>query len=294
VQAVNDPPTFTTASPYSGTEDGSITLSGIVVADIDAADNPMQATLTSRHGDLALPSSCSTTASQPSHRLTTLTSSQGRTVDFTATLAVLNNCLPIVVLTLDANYAGKDFREVTLRVDDLGSGLGSASSLVATGYMTAEVSAVNDPPVAVGPTLLTTPLERGRQMRLQGFQVEDVDVDATWGGLLRVTITVAGSTTTTSCCTVSLPISNGLHFTTGTGGDGAQYEFYEFEGSVGSINTSLKQLYLRAKTGMEYCDQQSTIVVGFNDQGNTGSGGALSVSLTRTIGITCNSELTGT
>jgi len=211
-------------------------------------------------------------------------------LEFTGTLAVLNGCLPLMVFTPDANYNGKDYHMVTLRVDDMGSGHGLASRHVATELLTVDIDAINDAPVAVGPTdNISVGLDRMAPYR--GFSVSDVDYQEGWGALLKITIESVAQELTTSGFTFYLGNTNGCSFSEGTPGPVAAERFV-IKCAHWNANNALRGIHIIAKDDSAYCNTKSRLVMTVDDQGNTGiSGAALTASVSRDVTITCKSEL---
>ena len=141
---------------------------------------------------------------------------------------------------------------------------GTTSNLAASTIL---VSPVNDAPVEVVP---------GAQgaftnvaLAIPGLAVSDIDAD---GGLETVTLSVAHGTLT-------LPVKAGLTFTTG---DGTADTTMVFKGTLANINAALATLSYTSAASYAGID---TLTFTTNDNGNTGSGGALS-SGAQTVAIT--------
>jgi len=211
-------------------------------------------------------------------------------LEFTGTKTVLNTCLPLLIFSPKLNYNGKDYKEATIRIDDLGSGHGATNNLVATAYLTVDLAAVNDAPVATAPSTDLT-VKAGRVAIYQGFKVEDVDYEENWGSLIKVTIECLGYELNTPGFDLSLAVTNGCHFTEGSVGHGERYERFVFECSHTNIGRAMTALHIFAKTDAKYCDTKSRLKMTFDDQGNTGSGGALTAEVVKEITISCESEL---
>ncbi|MBN2578729.1 MAG: tandem-95 repeat protein [Pirellulales bacterium] len=133
VNPMNDPPVLTLPGPQTTPEDTSLAISGIHVEDLDvnetpSPDNTVQATLSVSHGKLALADG---------------TTSSGRSVTVTGTLAEVNTALSLVVYTPDLNFNGLD--DLIVTANDLGhTGLPGPQS--ASGSVPITVTAVNDAP----------------------------------------------------------------------------------------------------------------------------------------------------
>ncbi len=247
VLAVNDQPTLTLPADTSVSEDTSLAISGIAIADVDAASSALQVTLSVSNGTLTLGDT------------TGLTFSTGDGTDdaslvFTGSLTDINTALATLSYKGDLNYVGTDTLNVT--VNDQGN-TGSGGALQDTGSVDIDVLAVNDQPTLTLPA--DTSVSEDTSLAISGIAIADVDAAS---GALQVTLSVSNGTLT-------LGDTTGLTFSTGDGTDDASLVF---TGSLTDINTALTTLSYQGNLNYVGTD---TLNVTVNDQGNTGSGGAL-------------------
>ncbi|MGB7989486.1 MAG: DUF4347 domain-containing protein, partial [Candidatus Methylophosphatis roskildensis] len=173
----------------------------------------------------------------------------------------------------NANYNGTIANAITFRAWDQTSGSnggtantttngGSTAFSSATDTASLTVNAVNDAPVNSAPTgqytAYNTPLVFSAG---NGNQISVSDVDA-GANPLRVTLTVGQGTLT-------LAATSGLSFSSGANGSATM----TFTGTATAINTALNGSTYTPTTSFRGLD---TLQIVTNDQGNTGSGGALS------------------
>ncbi|MBK7664783.1 MAG: tandem-95 repeat protein [Sterolibacteriaceae bacterium] len=173
----------------------------------------------------------------------------------------------------NANYNGTIANAITFRAWDQTSGSnggtantttngGSTAFSSATDTASLTVNAVNDAPVNSAPTgqytAYNTPLVFSAG---NGNQISVSDVDA-GANPLRVTLTVGQGTLT-------LATTSGLSFSSGANGSATM----TFTGTATAINTALNGSTYTPTTSFRGLD---TLQIVTNDQGNTGSGGALS------------------
>nr|MBD1903447.1 cadherin-like domain-containing protein [Coleofasciculus sp. FACHB-125] len=149
---------------------------------------------------------------------------------------------------------------------------GNGGSVAAT--QSFSLTAVNDAPVLTVPTTQT--VTSNISQIIPGISVTDVDAGTS---SLQVTLSLVNGSATLSS-------TSGLSFTVG---DGDQDTYMTFSGSLSAINTALNNLAYRSNPGY-LGDDSITITV--NDQGNAGSGGALSDS--KAITITAYNVINGT
>ena len=129
-----------------------------------------------------------------------------------------------------------------------------------TAVSTVHVTAVNDAPVEVVPGAQTT--NKDTALSISGLTVSDVDAN---GGTETVTLSVADGT-------ISLASTTGLTFSTGTGTNDTTETF---TGTLSAINNAIASVKYQPKTGYYGSD---TLTFTTNDNGNTGTGGAMSTS----------------
>ena len=176
----------------------------------------------------------------------------------------------------NGNFSGAD--SFTYRVTDNGGlafgGNDGTSPLNPTVTVTISVSPVNDAPVNGIPAAQTTSEDTAKVFNLaNGNLISLADIDA-GGSTVQVTLTGANGT-------VTLGGTVGLAFTAGNGTANATMTF---TGTISAINTALNGLSFTPSTDFV---GSASLTMTTNDQGNTGSGGALSD--TDVINITVNS-----
>ncbi len=265
VVAQNDPPVNTV--PANGTqtvdEDTSITFSpSPSIADSDAGGASVKVTLSDLHGGLTLSgtSGLSFTAGD---------GTSDSTMTFTGTIADVNNALAGLKYKGVPNYNGTD--TVTLKTEDQGN-TGAGGNLVDTDTFDVTVNAVNDGPTNTVPTAQSTNEDTAKvfsSANSNALSVADVDSDP---GSLQVTVKVSNGTLTLSG-------TAGLSF---TAGDGTNDALMTFTGTQSAINTALNGLSYQPNANYNGSD---TLQIDTSDQGNTGSGGALTDSDTVAITV---------
>jgi VCBS repeat-containing protein len=166
--------------------------------------------------------------------------------------------------TPNANYNGPD--SFTFKVSD-----GTVDSAPATVSIT--VDAVNDAPVNSGPAAQSV-TENGSLTFSTGNSnlISIADVDAGTNAV-KVTLTATQGT-------ITLSGISGLSFTTG---DGTSDATMTFTGTIANINAALNGMSITPTAGFSGA---ASLQVTTDDQGNTGSGGALTD--TDTVNITVN------
>ena len=156
-------------------------------------------------------------------------------------------------------------------------GVGVTGNNTRTGTFIIRISNVNEPPAVTAPVSLTVN-EDSSNNAVAGISFADSD---DFGGLERVTLNLGASPKGT----ITLGTTIGLSFTTG---DGTADTLMVFTGTKAAINTALASLRFTPTVNRNTVgignEQPLTITV--DDQGNTGTGGALSD--TETVLITIN------
>ena len=169
---------------------------------------------------------------------------------------------------------------ITSTVNDLNNGaegVGVTGNNTRTGTFIIRISNVNEPPAVTAPPTLTVNEDSSNNL-VAGISFADSD---DFGALEKVTLDLGALPKGT----ITLGTTTGLTFTTG---DGTADTKMEFTGTKAAINTALATLRFtptgnRNTVGIGN-EQPLTITV--DDQGNTGTGGALSD--TETVLITIN------
>lgn len=252
VSAVNDAPAVAAPGSIALTEDVAGALTGISFTDIDAASGNMVATFTVAQGALAATSGGGVTVGGSATALT-----------LTGTRTDLNAFIAASALTYTS--ATNDTTSVTLGVsvnDQGNTGSGGAQGSGTTN-VTLTFSGVNDAPQNTVPGAQNVNEDTALVFSTgNGNRVSIADVDA-GAGAVQVTLSVTNGTLTLSS-------GAGLTFTTG---DGTADTNLVFSGTVANINAALN--------GMRYdptaaYSGPALLSIATNDQGNAGSGGALS------------------
>jgi hypothetical protein len=264
----NQPPVNTVPGPQVTNEDTPLVFSSgngnqISVADPDAASNPLQVTLTATNGTITLSTTTGLTFS-------TGDGTADPTMTFTGTATSINNALNGLTFTTPANYNGPASLQIV--TNDQGF-TGSGGPLSDSDTVPITFNAVNDGPVNTVPgaqsTNENTPLVFSSG---NGNQILIADVDA-GSNEMQVTLTATNGT-------ITLSTTTGLTFSTG---DGTADPTMTFTGTATNINNALNGMSFNPTSGY---NGPASLSITTNDQGFTGSGGALSD--TDIIAITVN------
>ena len=178
-----------------------------------------------------------------------------------------------LVWTPAANANGAALASFTFQVQDNGgTANGGADTDPTPNTITVDVDPVNDAPVEIVPAATTSggdsPIVFSTATG-NALSVSDVDAGT---GLETVTLSVLHGTLT-------LASKAGLTFTTG---DGTTDPALVFKGTIANVNAALDGLVYTPAAGYNGAD---TLSFTTNDNGNTGSGGALSSGL-KTVALT--------
>jgi VCBS repeat-containing protein len=231
----------------------------ISIADADAGSGAVKVTVSADHGSL--------TALQPSGG--TRSGAGTHSLELTGTVSAINAVLDGMDYSPDANYNGSD--TITVLSDDQGNSGGTATTDSDTIAIT--LSAVNDAPQNTVPGAQS--VNEDTQLAFSsgsGNQISTADVDA-GSNPVKVTLEVAHGTLTMGTTT-------DLSFTTGDGNNDPKFVF---TGTLANVNAGLNTLSYQGSSNYNGPD---TLTMTTDDQGNTGSGGALSD--TDAVGITVN------
>ena len=271
--AVNDAPVAAnTHGPYSATEQVALSLknSGLLISDADAGGGPVTVTLSVGEGTL-------TVAAGGSGAVVSNSGTSSVTINGTVAQinALLNSDATSTVSYLDSSDAPGPSTTLSLSVNDngnTGSG-GALPSNIATA--TINIAAVNDAPVAAnthGPYSATEQV--ALSLKNSGLLISDADAG---GGPVTVTLSVGEGTLTVAAGGSGAVVSNN-----GTSS-------VTINGTVAQINALLNS---DATSTVSYLDSSdapgpsTTLSLSVNDNGNTGSGGALPSNIaTATINI---------
>ena len=240
ITAINDAPLISAPTNVTVTEDTLSPVTGIILSDVDSASGTL--TLTVGAGNLSGTSGSGVTVAGTGSALT-----------LSGTLTAINNF--IAAGSLKYTPALNSNTSVTL-----GLSLDTASVSTDTRNLSLDITPVNDAPTISSPVSINVTEDVAQSMA--GITFGDVDSGT---GSVRVIFSVANgngtfTATTSSGVTVT---NNGTNAIT-------------LEGTVADINTLVSNgrlTYLGAAnaTGVK------TMSISINDNGNTGSGGALQV-----------------
>jgi hypothetical protein len=248
IAAVNDAPTVNASASIAATEDEQQSINGIVLADVDAGAANLSLTLGVAQGSLSASSSNGVTVS----------GSGTAALSLAGTLANLNafvggsasNVSYAPVANANGNVA------LTLGLNDNGS-TGSGGAQSGSDSASIVLGAVNDPPTVSVPA--TVPVGAGGVIDLGDVVLADIDAG---NAPLRLTLTLGSG---------SLTGLNTGGVTTGGSGSGQM---------TLTGTTSALDAYLANQ--VSYVGAQSTGTISLqltlNDDGATGTGGALSDS----------------
>jgi len=248
VTAVNDAPIFTLPNPPTVSEDTTLAIAGISLADVDSGSSPLVVALSVVSGTLQLGNTAGLTI--------TAGSNNSSSVAFSGNLNDINAALSGLSYRGNLNFNGAD--TLTLTANDQGA-TGAGAIGIDSRVLGITVTAVNDAPVITIPGSQT--VDEDTNLLLSGISVTDADsnpnpitviVSAT-NGTLTLDPLVAGSST--------LTLTNTLD----------------------AINTAIANLTYRGNLNYNGAD---TITIRANDQGNTGFGGSLTDL--KTISVTVN------
>jgi hypothetical protein len=263
VSAVNDAPINSVPGAQSVNEDSSLVFSAangnaITISDIDVGSGNETVTLTVANGTLALGSTLN---------LASFTNNAA-SITLTGTVANVNAAMDGLTYHGNLNFNGSD--PLTVFTSDNGN-TGTGGVKTDTDSVAINVAAVNDAPVNGVPGTQT--VNEDTDLVFTGANAISIsDVDAN-GNNETVTLSVASGALT-------LNGTAGLSFTVG---DGTADSTMTFSGTVAAINTALNGLIYRGNLNFNGPDSLSITT---NDNGNTGSGGALSDTDSFTINVT--------
>ena len=265
---MNDAPVHTVPAPQSTNEDTALVFSSgngnaITIGDVDAGANPVEVTLTATNGAITLSQTTGLS-------FTAGDGTSDAVMTFTGTVANINAALNGLVFAPTANYNGAASLQIV--TNDQGN-TGSGGALSDTDTVNITVNAVNDAPVHTVPAPQSTNEDTALVFSSgNGNAITIGDVDA-GGSPVEVTLTASNGA-------ITLSQTTGLSF---TAGDGTSDAVMTFTGTVANINAALNGLSFAPTANY---NGASSLQIVTNDQGNSGSGGALSDS--DTVNITVN------
>ncbi|MDP1724227.1 MAG: Ig-like domain-containing protein [Alphaproteobacteria bacterium] len=261
VTPVNDAPVITVPGAQNGNEDANLSLPGISVVDTDLAETPsgnLKVDLSASHGTLTLILSGNATLNNNGSKAVSII---GSAVDVNATLDSL-------IYKGDPNFNGSD--AIIAKVDDQGN-TGSGGVKTDTKTIDINVDAANDAPVVIVPGPQN--VNEDTDLSLPGISVADADLAEAPNGNLRVDLSVSHGTVNLIQVGDATISNNGSKIVT-------------IIGNATDINAILASLVYRGDPNFNGFD---LLTVKVDDQGNVGSGGALSD--VKTIAITVNPEI---
>ncbi len=257
IVAVNDPPTMVAPSSFSVIEDVPLALTGIVLADVDAGNAPVDVLFSATSGTLTAASTNGVSVQ----------GGGGSAVTLSGSIADINGFIAAGQLAFTTAPDATGDVSLTITIDDRGNtgidpgNSGTASSEAASSTIVLVVSAVNDAPVNGVP---------GSQMVRHDT---DLVFSSSTGNALSVSDVDAGN----SPVQVTLTASNGLLTLAQTSGltlqsgSGTNDSTVSFEGSLADINAALDGLVFAPTPGHV---GPAGLQITSNDLGASGSGGS--------------------
>ncbi len=255
VASINDAPTNSVPGPQTVSEDTALVFSAtngnaISIADADAGTAAMQITLSVSNGTTTLSQTTGLT-------FVTGTGTGNPTMTFTGTIANVNAALNGLRFNANANYSGAASLQIV--TNDLGSS-GAGGALTATSNVAITVTPANDAPVnsVPGPqgtaqnTVLVFSVTNGN-----AITVSDIDAGP---GALVVTLSASNGTLT-------LGSQVGLSSVTGDGTGTVV-----MSGTIANVNSALNGLGFLPSFNF---GGPASVQLSTDDQGNSGTGGAL-------------------
>jgi hypothetical protein len=253
----NQPPVNVVPAVQTTNEDTSLVFSAangnqISVSDPEAGNDPIQVSLSAVNGALTLNGTAGLTFSVGNGFANTA-------MTFTGSITNINNALNGSSFNPMSNFNGSASLSIT--TNDKGF-TGSGGAKTDTDTIAINVNPVNDAPVITVPgpqsTVENTPLTFAVGFNNR-ISLDDVDAG---NSPLKMTISVTNGT-------FSLNGNNGLTFTTG---DGVDDPAMVFTGTLTWINSAIHGLTFKPAQGFSGA---AGLSITADDQGNTGSGGAL-------------------
>ncbi|MGV6818004.1 MAG: tandem-95 repeat protein [Thiotrichales bacterium] len=255
--AVNDAPVLVTPLSQSVTEETASSVSGLSLSDVDANSGLLTVRLQVSQGVVNATLSGATTLSAGANNSADLT--------LKGSVSDLNNTLATLTYTGNTDVTGIGADSLAITVDDQGNS-GTGTALQDTATVQIDISAVNDAPVNTVPASITVTEDVASP--LTGIAIADVDAGS------------ASMLVTLSVPTGTLAATSGAGVTVGgTASD------LTLSGSVADINAFIASSNVTYTTAAN-ANGSVALTVQTSDQGNTGSGGALTDSDTVTLAIT--------
>ncbi|MCH7410708.1 Ig-like domain-containing protein [Belliella sp. DSM 111904] len=250
---VNENPSVIAPLTISVFEDQAQALTGISFSDPDSGINPVTATFTVDSGSLAATSANGVTVTGSSDNL-----------ELEGSLSDINDFISAGNLIFTTALNATSDVTLTIIINDNGhSGIGGA--LTDQASVNIQVTAVNDAPVNSVPG--TQQVDQNSALvfsSANGNPISVSDVDA-GGASIKISLAVTNGVLTLSG-------STGLNFTSGTGVNNSTMVF---EGSITNINVALEGMVFTPTSGFS---GSATLTITSDDQGFSGSGGALTAT----------------
>jgi hypothetical protein len=273
ITAVNDAPTASAPSThYSATEQVNLSLknTGLAVNDVDANAGIETVTLSTGEGSL--------TGAAGNSGISIVSGNGTSSLVISGTIAQLNAFLQAggtsTLVYNDNTDTPSASTTLTLSINDNGN-TGTGGPLTASASATIDITAVNDAPVSTVPSTHYSATEQtSLDLKNTGMSVNDVD---SLGGTETATLSVSEGT---------------LTLTAGTSGaivTGSGTSSVTINGTLAQINALLNT---DGTSTVSYIDAtnnpsaSATLTLAINDNGNTGTGGAMTGSASTTIDIT--------
>ncbi len=258
VSAVNDAPALALPTNFAGVEDGLMVLgfTASTVSDVDAGGGSEQLTLGVPGGTLSATTGGGVTVGGSATALT-----------LTGSITSLNAFLASGKVTYQPASNVNGSLSLSVTIDDLGN-TGSGGALTASATRSIDIGAMNDAPSLTPPASFTANEDSNTALAFGATTVNDVD-----GGSGNEVLTLsvpAGSLSATASGGVTV---------------GGNATALTLTGTVANLNAFLAAAKVSYLSTANFSGSV-TLTLAINDQGNTGSGGALSANLTRSIDVT--------
>ena len=183
VNAVNDPVTAAAPATETVSEDSSVAVTGLSIADVDATLAPngvYSVTLHAANGALTLTTTTGLTFDSG-------TANGSGTLTFHGTLSAINTALATASYAGSANYNGSD--TIAFSVTDTFGGVVATGTGAATSdskNVSVTVTAVNDPVTASAPSTAT--INEDASTAVSSLSISDVDATLAPNGVYAVTL----------------------------------------------------------------------------------------------------------
>ncbi len=275
IQAVNDAPHIYAAySVLEMNEDEVLPLQGISISDEESLESSFRFQVMVTLHSLGAGGTLNFPPQVEGAQLVTGDWSTSTHIEFLALPQALPALLENLTFTPfpNVNELSSGITTIQWSVSDLGCcGAGGQGTDMLT--LKIRIRAVNDAPTLIIPPYIN--IQQDELELLPGIEVEDIDARENPSAVIQVNVTVQNG---------SLQFLKGLHYN--TAGlwikDNGSNGFLQFFGSIDLVKTALQTLAYRGFNGWSGTDHLTICV---NDLGNTGSGGALTVTKTSVINV---------